>query len=249
MRRQSALSTLKVEKVYLSGYETFAHVTARRPIFIEDIYNTKRLHSALGYLSPHPFEVKRARQVVNFHSSSCPVSGVHSTRGSFFNSTLQARHDRLKTLPASVTASALAAQPSKTASIFFRRKKTRSRRVRLNRGWRYPSMAYKITAMEFIETPTFTRMVTALLSDEEYRTLQHALVENPARGDLIKGGGGIRKLRHAVQGRGKSGGVRVIYYWMKDHHQIYMLVIYPKSKKDTLTDKETALLRAFLKEL
>src|SRR5260363_259979 len=66
MRRQSALSTLKVEKVYLSGYETFAHVTARRPIFIEDIYNTKRLHSALGYLSPHPFEVKRARQVGQF---------------------------------------------------------------------------------------------------------------------------------------------------------------------------------------
>jgi hypothetical protein len=110
-------------------------------------------------------------------------------------------------------------------------------------------MADKITHMEFIETPTFTRMVTTLLSDDEYRELQNELEENPERGDLIKGGGGIRKLRYAAQGRGKSGGVRVIYYWVKDSHLIYMLVVYPKSKKDDLTDKETAILREFVKEL
>ena len=69
------------------------------------------------------------------------------------------------------------------------------------------------------------------------------------RGDIIKSGGGIRKLRYAAQGRGKSGGVRVIYYWVKDNHQIYMLVVYPKSKKDDLTDKETAILRDLVKEL
>ncbi len=103
--------------------------------------------------------------------------------------------------------------------------------------------------MEFIETPTFTRLLTDLLSDEEYRALQNVLVENPARGDILKGGGGIRKLRHALPGRGKSGGVRAIYYWIKDDHQIYMLLIYPKSKKDTLTDQETALLRELVKEL
>ena len=103
--------------------------------------------------------------------------------------------------------------------------------------------------MEFVETPTFTRMVTALLSDDEYGRLQRDLAEDPERGDLIKGGGGIRKLRYALQGRGKSGGVRVIYYWLKDNHLIYMLVVYPKSKKDDLTDKETAILRGFVKEL
>lgn len=103
--------------------------------------------------------------------------------------------------------------------------------------------------MEFIETQTFTRMVTALLSDVEYGELQNVLVENPERGDLIKGGGGIRKLRHATQGRGKSGGVRVIYYWIKDDHQIYMLVVYPKSQKDNLTHRETAILRELVKEL
>lgn len=54
--------------------------------------------------------------------------------------------------------------------------------------------------MEFIETPTFTRLVLTLLSDDEYQELQNILVENPARGTLIKGGGGIRKLRYAVSG-------------------------------------------------
>lgn len=103
--------------------------------------------------------------------------------------------------------------------------------------------------MEFIETLTFTRAVLALLSDEEYRGLQNALVEFPERGDLIKGGGGIRKVRHAAQGRGKSGGVRAIYYWAKEKSRIYMLMIYPKSKKDDLSDQETALLRNLVKEL
>lgn len=103
--------------------------------------------------------------------------------------------------------------------------------------------------MEFIETPTFTRMVTGLLSDDEYRGLQSDLIDDPERGDLVKGGGGIRKLRHATRGRGKSGGVRAIYYWRKNQHQIYMLVIYPKSKQDDLTDRETAILRDFVKEL
>jgi hypothetical protein len=103
--------------------------------------------------------------------------------------------------------------------------------------------------MVFIETSTFTRLVLALLRDDEYRELQVELMEDPERGDLIAGGGGIRKLRFGTQGRGKSGGVRVIYYWMKDDHQIYMLVMYPKSVKDNLTDKETALLRDLVKEL
>jgi len=103
--------------------------------------------------------------------------------------------------------------------------------------------------MEFIETPTFTRLITSLLSDEDYKDLQSLLAENPEAGSVIRGGGGIRKIRHSLQGRGKSGGIRVIYYWIKDDHQIYMLVAYPKSLKDNLSDKETAILRNLVKDL
>ena len=103
--------------------------------------------------------------------------------------------------------------------------------------------------MEFIETTVFTHAILALLSDDKYRLLQTELMENPERGDLIRQGGGIRKVRFAAQGKGKSGGIRVIYYWLKDDGQIYMLLAYPKSKKDTLTDQETAILRDLVKEL
>lgn len=103
--------------------------------------------------------------------------------------------------------------------------------------------------MLFIETPTFTRMIVALLSDDEYAALQADLSVNPERGDLIRGGGGIRKLRWAAQGRGKSGGIRVIYYWVRQDGRILMLIAYPKSRKDTLTATETATLRRLVKEL
>ena len=91
--------------------------------------------------------------------------------------------------------------------------------------------------------------VTALLADEEYRALQNELLEDPERGVLIQGGGGIRKLRFAARGHGKRGGVRVIYYWAKDRHQVYFLVVYPKSRKDDLSDGETAILRELVKGL
>ena len=79
--------------------------------------------------------------------------------------------------------------------------------------------------MIFVETPTFTRMVTALLTDEEYRGLQTTLADDPERGALIWGGGGIRKIRCAMEGTGKSGGIRVIYYWLCGDQQIFMLVV------------------------
>lgn len=105
------------------------------------------------------------------------------------------------------------------------------------------------SSMEFIETSIFTRLITSLLPDDEYRLLQTELVENPEKGALIKNGGGIRKVRFAAQSKGKSGGIRVIYYWLKDDGQIYMLLAYPKSKKDTLSDEETKILRDLVKEL
>jgi hypothetical protein len=103
--------------------------------------------------------------------------------------------------------------------------------------------------MIFIETPTFTRLISELLTDDDYSKLQEELVRRPDVGDLIKDGGGIRKVRWKRSGTGKSGGIRVIYYWLTEDHQILMLVAYPKSIKDSLTDKETAVLRKLVKEL
>jgi hypothetical protein len=67
-------------------------------------------------------------------------------------------------------------------------------------------------------------------------------------GALIRGGGGIRKLRFALPGTGKSGGTRIIYYWIRSRSQIYLLMAYPKSKKDNLSAGETAILRDIVKE-
>ena len=103
--------------------------------------------------------------------------------------------------------------------------------------------------MEFIETSVFTKALNALLTDDEYRLLQNMLWQDPLAGDVVRGGGGIRKIRFGIDGRGKSGGVRVIYYSMPVAEEIYMLLIYPKSKKDSLSAEETAVLRALVKEL
>ena len=103
--------------------------------------------------------------------------------------------------------------------------------------------------MIFIEPPTFSRLIVELLDDDEYSKLQVELAKCPDAGDLIKNGGGIRKLRWKRAGTGKSGGIRVIYYWLTEDNQIFMLVAYPKSVKDNLTDKETAILRKLVKEL
>ena len=112
----------------------------------------------------------------------------------------------------------------------------------------YASSVYK-TLVLFIETPTFTRLITTLLSDDEYADLQADLSANPERGDLIRGSGGVRKVRFAVRGRGKSGGIRVIYYWVRREGHILMLIAYPKSRKDNLTAAETTILRKLVKEL
>lgn len=103
--------------------------------------------------------------------------------------------------------------------------------------------------MEFIETSVFTRQITALLSDDEYTGLQNLLIENPERGDIIRGGGGIRKVRYGRRGVGKSGGIRVIYYWISADRQIYLLIAYPKTHKENLTDAEVATLSNIVKEL
>jgi hypothetical protein len=86
----------------------------------------------------------------------------------------------------------------------------------------------------FIETKLFTKLVTALLSDEEYSRLQEVLIRDPEIGDLIPGSGGVRKVRWAVRGRGKRGGIRVIYYARTRQGQIWMLTLYAKNVAESI---------------
>jgi len=103
--------------------------------------------------------------------------------------------------------------------------------------------------MEFIETQRFSDALYDYLDEDSYQELQVSLIERPDQGDIIPGGGGIRKLRFAAQGKGKKGGVRVIYYWVTKAGQIYMIAIYPKGRKDNLTDAELAEFRDLAKEI
>lgn len=100
--------------------------------------------------------------------------------------------------------------------------------------------------MVFVETPTFTRRVLELLDDDEYRELQSHLTQHPGVGRVIPGSGGLRKLRWAGSGRGKRGGLRVIYYWWIARDRISMLFIYRKNEQDDLTQGEVKLLRRAL---
>src|SRR6476659_1210060 len=88
--------------------------------------------------------------------------------------------------------------------------------------------------LTFIETRLFTKLVPQYLSDDEYAALQQALVADPTAGDLIRGSGGVRKLRWSVAGRGKRGGIRVIYYLRLKQGEIWMLTVYAKNEADSI---------------
>lgn len=86
----------------------------------------------------------------------------------------------------------------------------------------------------FVEAPLFTRLVGEYFTDREYAALQKALSENPDLGDVIPGSGGVRKVRWGTRGRGKRGGVRVIYFVRNEAGVIWMLTIYAKNVTENI---------------
>lgn len=88
--------------------------------------------------------------------------------------------------------------------------------------------------MEFIETSIFTKLIYTYLTDDEYLGLQGFLLKYPEAGKIVPGSGGVRKLRWAISGKGKRGGVRVIYYFRKQHSEIWMLTIYSKREVENI---------------
>jgi hypothetical protein len=102
--------------------------------------------------------------------------------------------------------------------------------------------------VRFIETPIFTEDVERELSAEEYRQLQIALLLRPMQGALMKGSGGLRKVRWSRPGMGKRGGLRVIYFWEARAETFYMLTVYRKNDQEDLTPKQVATLQRLVKE-
>jgi len=97
----------------------------------------------------------------------------------------------------------------------------------------------------FFETLVFTRLLPDYLSDEAYRALQEALLENPEFGEVMPGTGGFRKARweDARRGKGKRGGLRVIYYSLKADKQIWFFTLYDKNEATDLSSSEKKLLK------
>ncbi|MDH5667798.1 MAG: type II toxin-antitoxin system RelE/ParE family toxin [Nitrospira sp.] len=94
----------------------------------------------------------------------------------------------------------------------------------------------------------FTVALRRHLDDDIYRALQVALLLRPSQGPLIQGGAGLRKLRWATRGRGKRGGVRLIYYWEPESQTFYMLYLYAKNEQGDLTSDQLKVLAKLVRE-
>ncbi|HEX9583474.1 MAG TPA: type II toxin-antitoxin system RelE/ParE family toxin [Gammaproteobacteria bacterium] len=94
----------------------------------------------------------------------------------------------------------------------------------------------------------FTRLVQEYVSDDEYREVQAALIKNPEAGVVITGSGGIRKLRWRAPGRGKRGGYRIIYYLPAGRGMFWMLTMYPKNDRSTISASELRMIRKELED-
>jgi mRNA-degrading endonuclease RelE of RelBE toxin-antitoxin system len=102
--------------------------------------------------------------------------------------------------------------------------------------------------LTLVETRAFARRRPELLSDEEYRLAQIALARNPEVGKVIQGSGGIRKVRWELEGRGKRGGARVIYYWAVNREIVLLLGIYAKGEAESISRDQLKALATVVKE-
>ena len=103
--------------------------------------------------------------------------------------------------------------------------------------------------MVFVELTPFIAFRREHWTDEDLRGLQNFLLAAPDAGDVIRGGAGLRKLRWSVQGRGKRGGARVIYYRYVPGDRIYLIYAYVKSEQTDLTPDQIKVLADLMKDI
>ncbi len=96
-----------------------------------------------------------------------------------------------------------------------------------------------------VELPEFQKRVSGLMREEEKASVINYLASHPQSGDLMQGTGGIRKLRWSAQGKGKSGGVRVIYYFHSESMPLFLLTVFGKGEKASLSKAERNELAKF----
>jgi hypothetical protein len=108
---------------------------------------------------------------------------------------------------------------------------------------------WRIVPILFVETSWFSSIREQYLDDERFRLLQVALITSPGAGPVIRGTGGIRKLRWSTEGAGKRGGLRVLYYWIPNRDTIYFLNVYKKAEIEELTRAEIMTLRKIASEI
>jgi hypothetical protein len=103
-----------------------------------------------------------------------------------------------------------------------------------------------VSFVEFIEAPAFSRHLSEYLGDDDYRSLQTRLAANPGIGEVMPGTGGFRKMRwaDAKRGKGRRGGLRLIYYHFPSEHQIWLMTLYDKGEASDLTPQEKKSLKA-----
>ncbi|MDP6630292.1 MAG: type II toxin-antitoxin system RelE/ParE family toxin [Kiritimatiellia bacterium] len=103
--------------------------------------------------------------------------------------------------------------------------------------------------MTFTEHPVFTKRISELLSDEEYREFQTDLAANPQTGDVIPGLGGLRKIRLALPGRGKRGGARVLYLLFLNAETVFLLYVFTKGEFGDLPPDKKRVIKALVEEI
>jgi len=105
------------------------------------------------------------------------------------------------------------------------------------------------SSFTFIETRIFSKRIVGLISDDRLAEFQADLAQAPEKGPPIQGTGGLRKVRWGIKGRGKSGGVRIMYLYLKVHGIIHLVFVFAKVESDNLTDDEKKQLKKIVEAI